>query len=214
QVLVDTGVDCKNQLVGEDVQHLDGVVYTHPHADHLHGLDDLRPLAIRHRKRVDVYMDADTSRRAHEAFGYCFVTPEGSNYPPILEEHRIEDGRPFSVPGAGGALPFIPFSVDHGDIRALGLRIGDLVYLPDVKRVEESALDAMRGARILIVDALRDREHVSHFNVRDALALIDAVKPERAALTNLHIDLDYAELLGRCPPGVEPAYDGMVFEGF
>ena len=118
--------DLREQLIGAGVTHVDGVLFTHEHADHTHGIDDLRPLAILHRKRVDIYADDDTSRMLHQRFGYCFATPPGSAYPPILTEHRFREGREIVVDGAGGPITALPFRQRHGDIDSFGFRFGDV----------------------------------------------------------------------------------------
>ncbi|ADZ70709.1 MBL fold metallo-hydrolase [Polymorphum gilvum] len=211
-VLVDTGPDMRQQLLDADVEDLDAVLYTHAHADHLHGIDDLRMLAIRHRRRVPVYMDEKTSRRAHAAFGYCFATPPGSSYPPILDEVRLTAGVPAVIDGAGGALSFLPIEVNHGEIDALGFRFEDVAYLPDVSEIPEVAVTQFAGLRLWIVDALRHKPHPSHFCLTDALTWIADLAPRRAVLTNMHNDMDYAALVRDLPAGVEPAHDGMIIE--
>ncbi len=208
-VLVDTGPDMRQQLLDANVGHVDGVLYTHSHADHIHGIDDLRMIAIHDQKRVPVYMDAPTSRRAHEAFSYCFVTPEGSNYPPILDEHRIEADVPVVVDGEGGPIEALPIRVGHGDIDALGFRINDVAYLPDVKTIPDESVGAFSDLDIWIVDALRPTPHPSHFSLDEALAWIALMQPRHAVITNMHVHLDYQTLVGALPAGVEPAYDGM-----
>ncbi|SHO60598.1 phosphoribosyl 1,2-cyclic phosphate phosphodiesterase [Pseudoxanthobacter soli DSM 19599] len=210
-VLVDTGADMREQLLDAGVTALDAVLYTHAHADHIHGIDDLRALALTHRHRIDVYMDEPTSHRMHEAFGYCFSTPPGSNYPPILTEHRLRPLQPVTICGAGGDLVVLPFLQNHGEIDSLGFRFGGLAYSSDVNDLPDESLEPLADLDLWIVDALRDTPHVSHFSVADALHWIERVKPRRAVLTDLHVDLDYAELAARLPAGVEPAYDGQRF---
>lgn len=209
-VLVDTGPDVREQLLSVGVTTLDGVVYTHPHADHLHGIDDLRGLALRNHRLIDVYLDEPTAERAHQAFGYCFRTPPGSSYPPILAEHRIRAGQPFAIDGAGGPVPVLPFLQHHGDIDSLGLRFGGLAYSSDLHDLPAESLPHLEGLDVWIVDALRERAHGSHFTVSDALGWIERLKPRRAILTDLNIDLDYATLAARLPPHVVPAHDGLV----
>jgi phosphoribosyl 1,2-cyclic phosphate phosphodiesterase len=209
-VLVDTGPDLREQLLSAAVTALDGVLYTHPHADHLHGIDDLRGLALRHRRLIDVYLDEATSERAHAAFGYCFRTPPGSAYPPILAEHRIRPGVAFVVDGPGGAVPVLPFRQLHGDIDSLGFRIGGLAYSSDLHDLPPESLPHLAGLDVWIVDALRERAHGSHFTVGQALAWIERLGARRAVLTDLNIDLDYAALAERLPPHVVPAHDGLV----
>jgi phosphoribosyl 1,2-cyclic phosphate phosphodiesterase len=209
-VLVDTGPDLRAQLLEAGVTWLDGVLYTHPHADHLHGIDDLRGLAMRRHRRVDVYLDEQTARRAHEGFGYCFATPPSSGYPPILTEHRIAAGEPVAIDGAGGPIAALPFRQHHGEIDALGFRFDGLAYSSDLNGLPAESLHALKDLDVWIVDALRYTAHGTHFTVAEALEWIARLKPGRAVLTNMHFDLDYVRLAAELPEGVEPAYDGMV----
>ncbi|MGV6872480.1 MBL fold metallo-hydrolase [Pseudochelatococcus sp. B33] len=212
-LLVDTGPDLREQLLAADIAHLDAILYTHEHADHTHGIDDLRALALSMRRRLDVYADAHTQALLFERFGYCFVTPPGSNYPPILSAHLFEDAVPVTFGGAGGAIDVMPVRVNHGDIDGLGFRFEAegkaAAYVPDVKRIPQASVDLLRGLDLLIIDALRYMPHPSHFSVDDALAFIGEVRPRRAVLTDLHADLDYDELSARLPAGVAAAYDGL-----
>lgn len=212
-LLVDTGPDLRLQLIDNDIKHLDGVLYTHDHADHTHGIDDLRPLVIHMRARIPVWCDAATSASLNERFGYCFRTPDGSDYPPILDERPIRDPDPVVVEGPGGPIEARPFRMKHGGQDALGFRFGDIAYAPDVSFMPGEAEAMLAGLDTLVVDALRDTPHPSHYSVADALALIARVRPRRAILTNLHTDLDYNALKARLPAGVEPAYDGMTIRG-
>lgn len=206
-LLVDTSPDLREQLIDADVRRLDGVLYTHAHADHTHGIDDLRPLVIAMRGRIPVYADALTRSLLSTRFGYCFETPTGSAYPPILDLRDLPDA--LSLDGPGGAITAESLPVEHGTEAALGFRFGHAAYMPDVSLIPEASLDRLRGLDLLIIDALRDTPHPTHFSVSDALALIETVQPRRAVLTNLHTDLDYAGLAARLPDGVVPAYDGM-----
>lgn len=209
-VLVDSGPDMREQLIDAKVQYLDAVVLTHSHADHIFGMDDLRQLAIKHRERVNVYMDAATSERVMPAFGYCYQQSEGSSYPAICTEHRIVPQQTIRISGNGGTIELLPFEVNHGDISALGFRVGDFAYLPDVKTVDLSeSLDATAGLEVLVLDALRYTEHPTHMNVTEALAFIDRVTPKRAILTNMHNAIDYDAISGELPDGVEAGYDGL-----
>lgn len=207
--VVDTGPDFREQMISAGVPRIDAVVYTHEHADHIHGIDDLRPFALIQRERVKVHMDGTTYARAFEGFGYCFETPTGSSYPPIVDRQIIDHESDVIVSGAGGVIRLTPVPVMHGDGGALGLRIGNVLYLPDVSAIPVSSLRLFDGLDCLILDALRYRPHVSHFNVEQALALHEQVKPKRTVLTNLHVDLDYETLRAETPDGVEPAYDGL-----
>jgi phosphoribosyl 1,2-cyclic phosphate phosphodiesterase len=213
RVLVDCSPDLRAQLLDAEVDWLDGVLITHEHADHTHGIDDLRPLFIAKRRRVPVYMDEPTSRAMHARFGYCFMTPPGSEYPPILSEHRLVPGQPVAVEGQGGTIDVLPILQDHGDIPSLGFRFGNVAYSADIKSLPAESVAAMAGLDVWIVDALRKVPHPSHMNLEEALAWIARVKPKRAILTNLHAELDFEKLRAQVPPGVEPAYDRLSFEG-
>ena len=212
RILVDTSPDLREQLLDADVDWLDGVLFTHEHADHTHGIDDLRGPFLRHRRRLDAYLDEPTHRVVYFRFGYCFVTPPGSQYPPILNEHRIDAGKPLTIDGPGGAITALPFLQDHGDIASLGFRFGDVAYSSDLRDLPPESVKALAGLDLWIVDALRDQPHPSHFTVAEALDWIARIAPRRAILTNLHTDLDYDELRSRLPPHVEPAYDGLKIE--
>jgi phosphoribosyl 1,2-cyclic phosphate phosphodiesterase len=211
-VLIDTGPDMRAQLLDAGVNTLDGVLYTHEHADHTHGIDDLRPFAIHGRRRVDVWMDSATSALMHQRFGYVFATPPGSEYPPILTEHAVAHGETVTIDGPGGPIAATAFELVHGNIMALGYRINDLAYTPDVNEIPERSVTFLRGLDTWVIDALRPRPHPSHFSLADALAWIVRLKPRRAVLTNLHNDMDYRTLCRDLPPGVEPAYDGLELE--
>ena len=212
RVLVDTSPDLREQLLDAEVDWLDGVLYTHEHADHTHGIDDLRGLFIHRRKRIDVYADAATSRMLMTRFGYCFASPAGSDYPPILNMHGLEVGRPVIIGGQGGAITALPFLQDHGDIPSLGFRFGDVAYSSDLVDLPAESLDALLGLDLWIIDALRYTPHPTHFSLAEALAWVERLRPKRAILTNMHTDLDYAVLGAELPGHVVPAHDGMRIE--
>jgi phosphoribosyl 1,2-cyclic phosphate phosphodiesterase len=209
---VDTSPDLREQLLDAQVDWLDAVLFTHEHADHTHGIDDLRGLFIKRRRRVDVYLDEPTSQSLHARFGYCFRAPPGSEYPPIVTEHRLVAGQPVIVNGEGGPIAALPIAQEHGDIPSLGFRFGALAYSCDLSGMPADSVTALAGLEVWIVDALRYKPHPSHFSVDDALGWIERIKPARAILTNLHTDLDYAELKAKLPPHVAPAFDGLTIE--
>ncbi|HUO89566.1 MAG TPA: MBL fold metallo-hydrolase [Rhizomicrobium sp.] len=210
-VLVDTSPDMKDQLIDARTSHLTAVLITHDHADQLHGLDDLRQVAMNMRRRVDVWSDAQTFTGVLARFGYCFVQPEGSDYPPILNAHTIaEPFRPFRIEGEGGDIPVLAFGQSHGRVRSLGFRFGPIAYSPDVDGLDEAAFEALDGVEVWIVDALRYTPHPSHSHLERTLEWIARVKPARAILTNMHVDLDYEKLKAELPEGVEPGFDGMT----
>lgn len=211
RALVDCSPDLREQLLGANVDWVDGVLITHEHADHTHGIDDLRPMFVRKRQRVPVFMDALTSEILRIRFAYCFAAPPGSDYPPILDEHRLVPGKPVSIHGQGGPIEVLSVLQDHGDIPSLGFRFGNVAYSADIKALPAESLDAMSGLDVWIVDALRRTPHPSHMNLDEALQWIDRIKPKRAILTNLHAELDYDTLRRELPPHIEPAYDGLTF---
>ena len=209
RLLVDAGADLREQLIAENIHRIDAVLLTHAHADHVHGLDDLRPLTMAMHRMIDCYLDEPTWEKVGHRFDYCFATPPGSNYPPILVPHRVTPGQAFSHGGPGGEIEAMPFRLNHGDIDALGFRFGACAYTPDVKYVPEESAPFLENLDLWIVDALRHRLHPSHLSVGETLELIARFRPKRAILTNLHTDLDYEALRGALPDNVEPAFDGM-----
>jgi phosphoribosyl 1,2-cyclic phosphate phosphodiesterase len=209
RVLVDTSPDLREQLLDAEVGWLDGVLYSHAHADHLHGIDDLRLVALANRRRVDVYADPPTLATLRTRFSYCFETPPGSGYPAILTAHRLEPQRELTIDGAGGPIAATPFLQTHGDMHSLGFRFGALAYSCDLNGIAPEGMPVLRDLEVWILDALRYAPHPSHFSVEDALRWIERIRPKRAILTNLHSDIDYETLRGQLPGHVEPAYDGM-----
>jgi phosphoribosyl 1,2-cyclic phosphate phosphodiesterase len=212
RILVDSGPDVRAQLLAANVGTVDAVVYTHAHADHTHGIDDLRVLAQNGRRLVDIYADNPTGAHLEHAFAYCFATALGGLYPPILKMHRIAVGAPFTIGGAGGEITLTPLRQVHGEIDSVCLRVAGLAYSCDVSDLPAETENALAGLDVWIVDGLRDKPHPSHFSVADALSWIERVRPRRAVLTHMTNDLDYAALRARLPANVEPAYDGLTVE--
>lgn len=212
RVVIDTGPDFRAQMVTAGVRALDAVVYTHAHADHIHGIDDLRGFWLEARRLIDVHADRLTMERLKSAFGYCFETPAGGSYPPILKGHEIDWGRDVVIDGAGGAVVLEPLPQLHGDIASLGFRIGPLAYCPDVSAFPETTAARLAGLDLLVIDALQYHTHPSHFSLGQALAWIERLKPSRAVLTHMHTPLDYRTVLAETPGHVEPGYDGLVVE--
>jgi phosphoribosyl 1,2-cyclic phosphate phosphodiesterase len=210
RVLIDTSPDMRAQLLAAGVPRLDAVAYTHSHADHVHGLDDLRQIVFSTRTRLPVWADGPTQEALLTRFAYAFVQPAGSSYPPICDMNTIRG--PFTIEGAGGPVTLVPFEVDHGDIDALGFRIGGLAYVPDVLTIPEAAWAHLTGLKIWVVDALRRNPHPTHAHLALTLDWIARAAPERAVLTNMHIDLDHAAVEAETPDNISAAYDGMVLE--
>ena len=208
RVLIDTSPDMRQQLLDADVGHLDAVVYTHSHADHVHGLDDLRMIVFNTRQKLQVWADGPTGNALLDRFGYAFVQPKGSPYPPILELNTIDGD--FTIEGDAGPITLTPFEVEHGSINALGFRVANVAYLPDVSDIPEASWAALEGLEAWIVDALRRDPHPSHSHLANTLEWIAKAQPNSAVLTNLHNDLDYQTLLDETPEHIQPAYDGLT----
>lgn len=211
-VVIDTGPDFRAQMLMAGVKRVDAVIYTHPHADHIHGIDDLRGFVLEQRKLIDIHSDGPTMERLRAAFGYCFETPPGSSYPPILWARTIDHDRPVVVTGEGGALSFQPLPQVHGDIISLGFRVGGLAYCPDVSAFPEATAARLGGLDLLVIDALQYRPHPSHFSLGEALEWIEKLAPKKAILTHMHVPLDYDTVMAETPAHVEPGYDGMTIE--
>ena len=209
RIVIDTSPDLREQLIDATVDHIDAVFLTHEHADQTHGIDDLRSVVLHQRRRIPVYLNRSTAEHILLRFSYCFVAPPGSDYPPILDSHAIEASESRSIEGKGGAVALSAFILQHGNIPALGYRIGDVAYTPDVSDIPRESWSSLQNLDLWIIDGLRHNPHPSHFSVNDALSWIDRVKPRRAVITNMHSDLDYEVLRLSLPANVIPAYDGM-----
>lgn len=209
QVLVDMSPDLREQLLEQGLTRLDAILLTHSHADHVHGIDDIRPLVILARRKIDLYMDAATSAIVRTNFSYIFETPPGSYYPALLNEHRLVKGHPVTIDGPGGPLTAVPFELEHGEINSLGFRFKNVAYTPDLNAIPHESIAYLKNLDVWIVDALRYTPHPSHFCLRETLQWIAELGPKRAVLTNLHTDLDFKRLQSELPPNIEPAFDGL-----
>ena len=208
EVLVDSSPDVRAQLLRAGVRTLDGVVYTHAHADHVNGIDDLRMIYINRNSRVPVWADEPTAKELSRRFDYAFKTPTGGEYPPILELNPI-DGL-IEIKGDAGMIALEPFNVEHGSIVCKGYRVGDLAYVPDVSGMPNDAWEHLADLEFWIVDALQRKPHPTHSHLEQTLEWIARVAPKRAILTNMHIDMDYETIAAETPQNVDPAYDGMI----
>jgi phosphoribosyl 1,2-cyclic phosphate phosphodiesterase len=207
-LLIDTSPDCRAQLLDAGVRRLDAVLYTHPHADHLHGIDELRGINRLMRRPVPIWADPATLRQIEERFAYTLkpLGPGGSFYKPTLEPHVIEG--PFAVAG----VEIMPFAQDHGFSTTLGFRIGGFGYSTDVVELDDRAFEILAGVELWIVDCLRREPHPTHSHLAKTLRWIERLKPRRAILTHMDPVLDYAALRAELPEGVEPGYDGLVVD--
>lgn len=208
RVLIDTSPDLRSQLLDADVGTLQGVVYTHSHADHVHGIDDLRMIVFNMRERLQVWADGDTTDALLSRFGYAFVQPAGSAYPPICDLNTITGD--VTIGGPGGPITLTPFEVEHGNIDALGFRVAGVAYLPDVSDIPDQAWTHLQGLDCWIVDALRRDPHPTHAHLAKTLEWIVRAAPKQAVLTNMHNDLDYDTVNAETPDHILPAYDGMT----
>ncbi|MGI9400044.1 MAG: MBL fold metallo-hydrolase [Rhizobiaceae bacterium] len=219
-VVIDTSPDFRQQMLNAGVKKLDGVIYTHAHADHVHGIDDLRGYTQLQGERITTYSDEPTFERLMQGFRYCYETPEGGIYPPILENRTIRAGEAFEIDGDGGKIRFFPILQTHANITSLGFRIGGdldkfaggLCYSSDISAIPDESVKYIKNLDVWIVDALQYRAHVSHFSLGEALEWIDKLKPKRSILTHMHIPLDYDAVMAETPDHVVPAYDGLTLE--
>ncbi len=204
-ILVDTSTDLRHQALRERISHIDAVLFTHSHADHVNGIDDLRGFHLRHRKVIPCFASGSTFATLMSGFSYIFVEREGSGYKPLLKPNHITG--PFDLFG----LAVTPVPLTHGNISSLGYRIGGFAYLTDCNELPEYSLSLLEGLEVLIIDGLRWNPHPSHFNIETAIAAVEQLRPVRTILTHLSHDVLYADGV-KLPPGFEFAYDGMVFE--
>lgn len=217
RLLVDTSPDLREQMLDAGVQRLDAVIFTHNHADHVHGIDDLRQFNRRQQAIIPAYMDAATANSVGARFSYVFGPPGEHNgklnyYKPCLAIQEIAPGQAFTVSGPGGDIPVLPFDQDHGFMRTLGLRFGEVAYSTDVVNMPEAGFEALAGVGLWIVDCFAREPHPTHVHLAKVLQWIERVQPECAILTHMGTAMDYGTLLRELPQGVVPAYDGMTIE--
>jgi phosphoribosyl 1,2-cyclic phosphate phosphodiesterase len=208
RILIDTPPELRLQLLAAGVGNVDAVLYTHDHADHIHGIDDLRAFTAR-RRALPIHGPADTLERLRHRFAYIFddQAPRQPETPrPDLAPEPLEPGTEVTVAG----LTVLPLEFEHGLTRVFGYRIGALGYVTDVKAVPAAAVERLRGVRVLVVNALFDRPHPTHLSIPEAVAVARAVGAERTLLTHLTHRYAHADLAARLPAGVEPAYDGLI----
>ncbi len=208
RILLDTSPDLRQQLLNAGINKLDGVVYSHAHADHLHGIDDLRAINRSIGVPLNIYADAATLEVVRKRFGYVLEPlVDGATffYKPTLIANEISPDVSFKI----GPVRITPIGQDHGFSRSLGFRLGDVGYTTDVVEMSEDAFRVLEGVRLWIIGTLCDNPHPTHAHVEKALGWIERLRPERAVLTHLDVGLDYAELCRILPDGVEAAFDGM-----
>jgi len=206
-VVIDTGPDFRQQMLREGVTKLDAVVYTHEHKDHVAGMDEVRAFNYTQRKEMPLYVTEAVEKALRREFFYAFEFPK---YPGVPEVNLITiENRPFEVAG----FSFLPIQVFHHHMPVLGFRIGDFTYITDANRIEPDEMEKLKGTKVLVINALRKQDHISHFNLREALEVIDFVAPEKAYLTHISHQLGlHAETEKELPPNVRLAFDGLRIE--
>lgn len=208
-ILIDTGPDLRQQANKAGIETVDGVLYTHAHADHIHGIDDLRSFRLRAKSLIDIYGNQATMDELQERFAYMFIEKHGI-YPQIVEPHAFEDDA-YGSPQKIGDIEFIPFIQDHGTCNSIGYRVGDLAYSTDVVDFSQQALETLRGIKTWIVDAAGYKmpKNMVHMTLREVYAMNEIVQAEKVYLTHLSNQMDYQTLRKELPQGFEPAYDGL-----
>lgn len=213
RVLIDTSPDLRTQLLNAKITDLDGVLFTHDHADQTHGIDDLRAIVYRRKERIDAYFNHPTRKILLERFGYIFNGYEKPNYPSLLNPKLLPPyGQEFFINGEGGQLSFIPIELIHGDVECAGFRFDNIAYCNDVNEIPNNSMNYLENLDILIIDCLRYSKHPTHAHLEQTLEWIEKLKPKKSILTNMHIDLDYNVLKNQLPEVIIPAFDGMIIE--
>lgn len=209
-LLVDTSPDLRAQLLANNVQNVTAVLYTHSHADHSHGIDDLRAVNWLMKKSIPFYATPQTMEELRRRFDYViYGSPDRGEerfYKPSLEPHIISG--PFTFDG----IHVTPFAQEHGETQTTGYRFNDFAYSPDAKSLDDNAFEALKGVKIWVVDCMREREHSTHSHLAQTLAWIEKIRPKQAFLTHMDQTMDYSKLVAKLPSYVHPAYDGLEID--
>jgi len=203
-IIIDTGPDFRAQCLSNNIEHIDAILVTHPHRDHIAGLDDIRPFCYIQKQYIPVYASPSTCNAIQHDYSYCFATPK---YPgvPDIELHQIKNYIPFDAAG----IQVTPFPVMHAKMEVTAYRFRNFTYITDAWQISEESVNAAKGTQYLVVNALRKEPHPSHFNLEQALDFIATIKPEHAYLTHIGHSLGYEETQAILPPNVQMAYDGL-----
>ncbi len=206
-ILIDTSTDLRQQALRHKIQRVDAVLITHPHADHIMGLDELRAWNFAQKGRIPIYGNAWSERELRQKFEYIFdPKPVEGGGIPLLDLHRF-DPQDSHLEVCG--LRFVPIALEHGSQECVAFRLGDLAYVTDCNRIPEESLKRLEGLDTLVLDCLRIKPHGTHFHLEKSLETVAHLKPRRTWLTHLGHELDYLEWKGKLPKGVAFAYDGL-----
>ena len=205
--MIDTSPDIKHQFLTNNIKSLDAIIYTHEHADQTTGIFEMRPFYWKNKKKIPVYGSTRTIKKLKEKYTFCFK--QSSGYKPIMTATTIK--KKFTISKSNNKIEILPFDVKHGMIKATGYLFDKIAYISDCNKISKAVTKKLMNLNFLIIDCLRKDKHPSHFNYEDAINFIKLVKPKKAILTNLHIDLDYFKLKKKLPKNIIPAYDGLSF---
>ena len=206
-VLIDTSPDIKSQFLNNKIRSLDAIIYTHEHADQTSGIFEMRPFFWKNKKKIPVYASSKTIKELKDKYTFCFSQRFG--YKPIMRANIIK--KKFLIKKGYNQLSLDSFQVAHGMIKSTGYRFDDVAYISDCNKISTSVSKKLLNLKYLIIDCLRKEKHPSHFNFDDAITFIELVKPQKAILTNLHVDMDYFDLKKKLPKHIIPAFDGLYF---
>ena len=206
-VLIDTSPDIKTQFLNNKIRSLDAIIYTHEHADQTSGIFEMRPFFWKNKKKIPVYASSKTIKELKDKYTFCFVQRHG--YKPIMKTIIIKKN--FLIKKNDTRLFVDAFEVTHGMIKSTGYRFDDVAYISDCNKISNSVSKKLLNLKYLIIDCLRKEKHPSHFNFNDAINFVKLVRPQKAILTNLHVDMDYFDLKKKLPKNIIPAFDGLYF---
>lgn len=205
-LVIDCGPDFRQQMLVSGCEKLDAILFTHEHADHTAGLDDIRPFFFMQRNPIPVYAHQRVIENLTKRFDYIFETENKYPGAPSVTTFEVKNNIPFTI----GNKSIIPININHGSVQVFGYRIGDFTYLTDVKSIDESEIDKIKGTKVLVINALREEEHHSHFSLQDALNFIHLIQPEKAFLTHIsHLLGFHEEVQKKLPDNVFLAYDNL-----
>ena len=206
-ILIDTSPDIKNQFLKNKITSLDAIIFTHEHADQTTGIFEMRPFFWKNKKKIPIYGSLRTIKELKDKYTFCFKQRHG--YKPIMKANVIK--KKFQISNYNQSINIEPFDVNHGMIKATGYLFEKIAYISDCNEISKNVQKKLMNLDFLIIDCLRKKKHPSHFNYSDAINFIKSVRPKKAILTNLHVDLDYFDLKKNLPHNIIPAYDGLSF---